>query len=108
MEPTETMPQYLNRFDKTWNRLKSRVQNAADDDDLAKGLRTFLDNLSVKASYLLLSLPETYSNVVDNLVTQKATYTDAFTRLMDLPSTSSTNAKALAAQAKQQKEKKIP
>jgi hypothetical protein len=105
MESSETLPQYLARFDSTWTQLKTRVHNAPADDTMATGLERFLDNEQIKASYLLLSLPETYSNVVDNLVSKKGTYADAYAHLMDLPSTSASNAKALAAQAKKKKEK---
>ena len=88
----QTLPEYLNHFDQTWTRLQQCVQNASSDDNLANGLKTMLSNSAVKASFLLFSLPDTYNNIVDNLVTKKVDYDDAYTHLHDLPSASSGSA----------------
>ena len=100
----QTLPEYLNHFDQTWTRLQQRVQNASSDDNLANGLKTMLSNSAVKASFLQFSLPDTYNNIVDNLVTKKVDYDDAYTHLLDLPSPSSGS--ALSAQGTKKKSDK--
>lgn len=101
MDNSQSIQDYLTGYDQTWSRLKDRVQNADSDDELADGLKIFLDSNSVKASFLLLSLPESFANTVDTLTLRKnITYNDIYTALLDLPSSFSSSSRALTAQGK--------
>ena len=44
-----------------------RVANIGGTDALGTGLKTFLESDTVKALFLILSLPEDIDNIVDNL-----------------------------------------
>jgi hypothetical protein len=92
MYNSQSIEDYLTGYDQTWSRLKDQVQNADSDNKLADGLKTFLDSDTVKAPFLLLSLPESFANTVDTLTLRKdVTYKDVYTALLDLPSSSSSN-----------------
>jgi hypothetical protein len=106
MTNSQSISEYLTEFDQNWSRLKQRVLNSSNDDKLAQGLNVFLDSDTVKSSFLLLSLPESLSTQVDNLLLRKdLTYNDAYSALLDLPSSTPSNAKALAAKAMKSKGK---
>src|SRR6185503_15772708 len=102
---TSALPIHLTNFDQLWSRCKTRVANASAADPLGSGLKTFLDSVTVKASFLMLSLPEDMDNIVDNLQTKSnITYDDVYTKLMDLNSSFSSSAsKALSGHADVQK-----
>jgi hypothetical protein len=60
IDNSQSIQDYLTGYDQTWSRLKDRVQNADSDNKLADGLKTF-DSDPIKASFLLLSLPDSYA-----------------------------------------------
>jgi hypothetical protein len=99
MNNSQLIQDYLTGYDQTWFRLEDRVQNADSNDKLVDGLKTFLDSDPVKAFFLLISLPKSYPNTVDTLTPRKnVTHNNAYTALLDLPSSSSNNSRALATQ----------
>ena len=59
-----------------------------------------------KTTFLLLSLPDTYANVVDHLFTKKATWDDAYAYLLDFSSTMTLQSAAQRGKTKQHGQKK--
>jgi hypothetical protein len=98
MDNSQSIQDYLTGYNQTWSHLKDQVQNADSDDKLANGLKIFLDSNPVKASFLLLSLLESYANTLDTLTLKKnVTYNEEYPVLLDLLSSSSNNSCTLAA-----------
>jgi hypothetical protein len=70
MTNSQSISEYLTEVDQNWLRLKQRVLNSSNDK-LAQGLNVFLYSDTVKSSFLLLSLHESLSTQVDNLLLRK-------------------------------------
>src|SRR3989337_812678 len=78
---------HLMNFDTLWNRLQYRCSTANDMDSfkLPYAFQNVFNSLEAKAALLLYTLPESMSNIVDNLQTNPdLTYDQAYNKLMDL------------------------
>jgi hypothetical protein len=78
---------HITNFDQQWSQFNIVCTNAtADDDDKsAYHLRDFVQYDRAKANLLLMSLPLSMENVVDNLKTKQGlTYSDVYNRLMEI------------------------
>ena len=88
------MASHLPTFDQKWTRLQRYCAGAKETDSfkLPLAFKPLFESLEAKAAFLLLSLPPSLENVVDNLQTkQDLTYDQAYQRLLDLPSTQGTD-----------------
>jgi len=83
----EKMKDHLLEFDTNWNRLQHRCSSArqSDTNTLPYLFHPVLASEQAKAVFLLLSLPQSMENIVDNLQTKQGlTYDDAYQRLIDI------------------------
>ncbi|KAI1005585.1 hypothetical protein K3495_g2633, partial [Podosphaera aphanis] len=65
----ESIPEYLTKFNDSWNRLRNRSQ--ASETTLAKAFKDLTSSDDVKGAFLLSSLPKSMENIVENLVTKE-------------------------------------
>jgi hypothetical protein len=87
LDDTASMKDHLLEFDTHWNRIQQRCSSATstDKNKLPSLFKPILDSEEAKAAFLLLSLPASLDNVVDNLQTKEnLTYNDAYQRLTDI------------------------
>ena len=84
-----SLSDHLSNFDNLWTRLKERTSSATSEERLDFVLKGLADSDEAKGTFLLLSLPKTYDNIVDNLQTKEnLTYNDVYQRLINLASAS--------------------
>lgn len=96
MHETETLFEYIHRFDIAWSDALIKFSNSTDE--LGKKLLKFYQEDMIKTACLLVSLPEQYNNTVDNIQTKdKYTFDDVKATLLALKSSNATSAKALTA-----------
>jgi len=80
---TTPMSEHLSGFNNDWNRLLNRT--IAAKGQLGRSLRTLAECNHSKAGFLLISLPESMNNIIDNLQTKgDLTFEDVHSRLLDL------------------------
>ena len=104
-----SLSDHLSTFDNLWARLRERTSAATTDERLDYALKGLADSDEAKGAFLLLSLPKTYDNIVDNLQTKpNLTYNEVYQRLMDLASTSTSNQAPLDNTAYKAKAQKPP
>jgi len=78
-----SMSEHLSGFNNDWNRLLNRA--IAAKGQLGRSLRTLAECNHSKAGFLLISLPESMNNIIDNLQTKgDLTFEDVHSRLLDL------------------------
>ena len=78
-----SLQDHLTRFHNGWIRLKDRSQQGKGE--LCKTLQVLTASNEAKAAFLLISLPSSMDNIVDNLQTkEKVTYEDIRVKLLDL------------------------
>jgi len=76
------MHDHLNGFNNDWARLQTRTSNTRDE--LGRCLQTLTRSNHAKAAFLLVSLPESMNNIIDNLQTKgDLTFEDVHARLLD-------------------------
>jgi len=88
MTDSTTMLDHINRYE---NYLRQLVQRCKDtsSDDLYQHLVNYLSDEKIKSHHLLMTLPESMANIVDNLQSKvDLTYLDVHTRLLELASSS--------------------
>ncbi|KAI0992830.1 hypothetical protein K3495_g15354, partial [Podosphaera aphanis] len=79
----ESIPEYLTKFNDSWNRLRNRSQ--ASETTLAKAFKDLTSSDDVKGAFLLSSLPKSMENIVDNLVTKEViNYEGVSAKLLDV------------------------
>ena len=79
------LSEYLTLFDTTWTRLQQRCANANETDKRKTPyyLKGLMSDEQSKADFLLLSLPRSFDNIVDNLTTKdNLNYSDVYERLL--------------------------
>ena len=89
--PTASIKDHIAAFELKWTTLASRTEQStgSDTNKLAYALKPFFKSSEIKASLLLGSLPDSMSNIIENLQTKdNLTYELAYNHLMDLRSAS--------------------
>ena len=77
------MQDHLTNFNNDWSRLRERTSSSKDE--LGKSFLALTQSNHAKAAFLLVSLPESMNNIVDNLQTKpNLTFEDVHARLLDL------------------------
>jgi len=66
-----SLSDHLLTFDSLWTRLKERTTSATSDQRLDFVFKSLADSDEAKGTFLLLSLPKSYDNIVDNLQTKE-------------------------------------
>ena len=97
LENPSELSDHVAKFDAEWLRMLQRCANAPSDskNPLPALLKPLMESQNAKAAFLLLSLPKSLDNVVDNLQTKTdLNYNDVYSRLVDLASTNSKEATA--------------
>jgi len=83
LEDGATMHDHLNGFNNDWVRLQYRT--ASTKGELGRCLETLTRSNHAKAAFLLVSLPESMNNIIDNLQPKgDLTFKDVHSRLLDL------------------------
>jgi hypothetical protein len=83
LEDGAALDNHLNGFNNDWARLQTRTSNTRDE--LGRCLQTLTRSNHAKAAFLLVSLPESMNNIIDNLQTKgDLTFEDVHSRLLDL------------------------
>ena len=83
LEDGASMHDHLNAFNNDWVRLHNRTSNTKDE--LGRCLQTLTRSNHAKAAFLLVSLPESMNNIIDNLQTKgDLTFENVHFRLLDL------------------------
>ena len=84
----DSISDHLTAFDNLWQRLKARSKNSKSSNLAQTAASTFASLTSsdeAKATFLLLTFPKSFDNVIDNLQTKEnLTYDDVCNRLMDI------------------------
>ena len=62
-----SLSDHLSNFDNLWTRLKERTSAATSAEKLDFVLKGLADSDEAKGTFLLLSLPKNYDNIIDNL-----------------------------------------
>ena len=66
-----SLSDHLSTFDNLWVCLKERTSPATIDQRLDFAFKGLADSEEAKGTFLLLSLPKSYDNIVDNLQTKE-------------------------------------
>jgi len=83
LEDGTAIHDHLNSFNNDWARLQTCTSNTKDELD--RCLQTLTQSNHTKAAFLLVSLPESTNNIIDNLQTKEnLTFEDVHSRLLDL------------------------
>ena len=83
LEDGASMHDHLNGFNSDWVRLHNR--SSSTKDELGRCLQALTRSNHAKAAFLLVSLPESMNNIIDNLQTKgDLTFEDVHSRLLDL------------------------
>jgi len=78
-----SLQDHLTGFHNNWIRLKDRSQQGRGE--LSRTLQALTASNEVKAAFLLISLPSSMDNIVDNLQTkERVTYEDVRAKLLDI------------------------
>ena len=83
LEDGASMHDHLTNFNNDWSRLRERTSSSKDE--LGKSFLTLTQSNHAKAAFLLVSLPESMNNIIDNLQTKaNPTFGNVHARLLDL------------------------
>ena len=78
-----SLPDHLTGFHNYWIRLKDRSQQGRGEP--SRTLQALTASNEAKTAFLLISLPSSMDNIVDNLQTkERVTYEDARAKLLDI------------------------
>ena len=88
MKKEESTPwnSHITEFESRWTVVNSKVSaSTTESESWLQGLKLCFNDQKFKAHLLLLTLPPTMDNIVDNMVTKlDLRYSDVQTRLLDL------------------------
>ncbi|KAI0993108.1 hypothetical protein K3495_g15076, partial [Podosphaera aphanis] len=88
MAEGDSISDHISNFETTYSHIFNRCSESSREE--AKHLKLFLDSDSVKTMSLLRTLPPSFENVVDNLMSKdRITFADVNKRLLDIQSSRS-------------------
>lgn len=78
-----SMVDHMSTFEDHYRRIHDRLKTSSTSSHV--NLASFLEDNTSRAHFFLMTLPDSMSNVVDNLQTKTSvTYTDVTTAVLDL------------------------
>lgn len=90
MEEGDSITDHISNFEATYSHVFSRCSESSKEE--ARHLKNFLASDSVKTMAFLRTLPESFENVVDNLMSKDhLTFADVNKRLFDIKAKKSSN-----------------
>jgi len=104
----KTWNKYITEFESRWTNANSKVATATKDSKpWIRGFQSVFSDEEFKAHLLLSTLSSTMDNIVDNLQTKETlSYSDVWTRLLDLSSPDAAGSALMSHQKKKKNQTK--